>query len=219
MYNKSEPGAFQTQEGTLNILLNPNVSFLLLVIGIVVAVLALFSPGTMVLEGLAITAIGLAIYGIANLSINFWALLILVIGVFPFLILFRWKKHWLFLVPALLALIVGTSFLLVNPNGTLAVYPVISIPTSAFAAGILWVFSRRALEAMALLPSFDLNTLTGKTGIARTDIYQEGSVYVGSEVWTARSRLFVPAGAEVRITGREGLVLTVEPVPAAQDEP
>jgi len=39
-----------------------------------------------------------------------------------------------------------------------------------------------------------------------------GSVYVGAELWSARCEVPLKAGAVVRVRGREGLVLIVEPV-------
>ena len=51
----------------MNLLFDPNVAYLLLVIGLIVAILALFAPGTGVLEVGAIFMLFLAGYGIFNL--------------------------------------------------------------------------------------------------------------------------------------------------------
>lgn len=196
----------------MNILIDPNVSFLLLVVGIVVAVLALISPGTIVLEVTAVFAIFLAILGMASLNVNFWALIILLVGIFPLIILVRRTHKLIFLAVAMLALVIGSAFLLVNPDGSLAVNPTLSIPVALIAAVILWIIARRGLEAVALRPAFNLDDLMGKTGEARTDILQEGTVYIGSEAWTARSKRFIAAGSQVRVVGREGLILKVEKI-------
>jgi len=50
------------------------------------------------------------------------------------------------------------------------------------------------------------------TGIAHTNIFQEGSVYINGEEWSAWSRNPIPVETRVRIIGRQGLVLEVEAV-------
>lgn len=61
-------------------------------------------------------------------------------------------------------------------------------------------------------PKVGPETLIGATGRAVTPCRPDGTVRVRGEVWQARSEAGVDAGAEVRVTAREGLVLTVEPV-------
>ena len=64
----------------MEILINPNISYVLLILGFVIAVLALFAPGTGFLEFSALVALGLAGYGIANLPINAWAFIFIALG-------------------------------------------------------------------------------------------------------------------------------------------
>lgn len=175
------------------------------------AVLALFSPGTGILEIGAILILALAGYGILNLPINPWALVLLGLGVFPFILALKRSRRYLFLAIALLALIIGSIFLFRAPGGGTAVHPVLAVLVSVLAGGLMWYVGRVGLEAMQRPPSHALQ-LVGQVGEARTDIYGEGAVYVGGEEWTAHSEALIPAGSRVRVTGRDGLVLEVEPV-------
>jgi membrane-bound ClpP family serine protease len=52
--------------------------------------------------------------------------------------------------------------------------------------------------------------LVGQPGEARTEVYNDGSVQVSGELWSARSDHPIPAGSHVRVVGREGFVLVVE---------
>ncbi|GAP13961.1 membrane-bound serine protease [Longilinea arvoryzae] len=197
----------------MNFLIDPNLAYVLLVCGFVLAVLALFTPGTGLLEIGALFTLAVAGYGIATLPTNWWALVILVVGIVPFLFGLRRKRQWGFLALSLLLMIGGSIFLFRNAQGTPAVNPALAVLLSAAALGILWIIGRRGLEAARLRPSMDLGRLIGKTGEAHTDVFSEGSVYVGGEEWTARSEVLIPKGAAVRVIGREGLVLLVEAVP------
>jgi membrane-bound serine protease (ClpP class) len=49
-------------------------------------------------------------------------------------------------------------------------------------------------------------------GVARTDLQPQGKVMVHGELWDARAKVNVPAGARVRVTLVDGLTLEVEPM-------
>lgn len=190
-------------------LLNPNVAFLLLVLAFLLAVLALFAPGTGLLELGALFLFVLAGFGIASLPINWWALVILVLGVIPFLFALRWVKRWWFVVIAMVALVVGSVFLFKAENGVLAVNPWLAALTSVVSVSFLWLIGIRGIEAMRR-PKAEPNDIVGKVGVARTDILMEGSAYIGGEEWSARSAAFIPAGTRIKAVRREGLSLIVE---------
>jgi len=196
----------------MNILLDPNVAYVLLVIGFVLAVLALFSPGTGLIELGAVFAMALAGYGIFSQPINWWALAVLVLGVFPFLLALRRSRRWVFLALSILALIIGSVFLFRKTEGGPAINPYLAVLTSSLAAGFMWFVARKGLEALQLRALNNREGLVGQFGEARTEILGEGTVYAGGEEWTARCNEPVAVGSKVRIVGREGLVLLVEPV-------
>jgi membrane-bound serine protease (ClpP class) len=196
----------------MNLLFDPNVAYLLLVIGLIVAILALFAPGTGVLEVGAIFMLFLAGYGIFNLPVNGWALAVLVLGVFPFLLALRKSRQYIFLALAILALVVGSVFLVRATNGAPAVNPILAILVSVIATVFLWYVGRRGIEAIGRPVSLNLDRLIGMVGQAHTNLNPDGSVYVGSEEWSAHSDTFVPNGSRVRVIKRDGLILTVEPL-------
>jgi membrane-bound ClpP family serine protease len=193
----------------MNILFDPNIAYLLLVSGFLLAILSLFAPGTGVIEIGALFLLALAGFSIANQAINWWAMVILLVGVVPFLLALRRSRRILFLVLALASLIIGSSFLIITPEGYPAVNPVLATVTSILVGGTVWLISHRLLDAMAR-PVVSPSNVVGKTGEAKTDILAEGSVYVGGEEWTARSRAFIPAGSTVVVKSQEGLVIEVE---------
>ncbi len=195
----------------MNFLFDPNVAYVLLVTGMLLAVLAIFAPGTGLLEIGALFLLVLAGVTIANFSVNWWALGILIVGVFPFLLAMRRSRQYIFLIIALASLVIGSIFLINDPEtGRLAINPVVAIVVSLLVGSFILIAGRRTLEA-ALLPVKDLKGLIGKVGEAHTDVYAEGSVYVDGEEWSGRSASFIPAGSPVKVVGREGLVLIVEP--------
>ena len=193
----------------MNFLLDPNVAYLILVIGVILAMLALFTPGTGLLEIGALFAIFLAGYAIYNLPIRGWALILLVIGVVPFFFALRKFKQWYWLVPAILSSVVGSVFMFKSDTGLTAINPFFAAFVSILSIVFMWFIGIKTLEALRLRPSQDLSHLIDILGEARTDIHNEGTVYAGGEEWSAHSDALIPAGSEVKVVGREGLVLQV----------
>ncbi len=192
-------------------LLNPNLAYLLLVGGFSMALLAILTPGTGFLEIGAIFALLLAGWGVYNLPINYWALIILVLGVVPFIFAVRKSRRMVFLAISILALIVGSVFLF---RGEIwwkpVVNPVLASVVSLLAGGFFWIVVQKTLEAGDEPLAHDLGPLIGAVGEAKSDIHHEGSAQVRGELWSAFSENPISEGALVRVVKREGFMLQVE---------
>ena len=196
----------------LDILLNPDVAYLFLVGGVLLTVSALLAPGTGVLEVSALFALILAGWAVYNLPINLWALIVLLLGVLPFILAVRRTGNLVFLVISIIAMVVGSTFLFQGQGLQPAVNPILAIIVSSLTGGFFWVVTRKVLEAEQTRPSHDLEALIGGIGVARTDIHEEGTVQVAGELWTARSDEAISEGTRIRVVGREGFILQVEPL-------
>jgi membrane-bound serine protease (ClpP class) len=196
----------------MDLLLDPNVAYMILVVGFVIGVLALLTPGTGYLEVGVLLAILIAGYAIIQQPINLWALILLAVGVVPFLIALRKFKQWYYLVPAIISIVIGTVFLFRTEAGGLAINPWLATVMSIIAVVLLWIIGQKGIEALKLRPSQDLSVLIGKTGVAHSDIRQTGTLYVAGEEWTAKSEKLIREGHHAKVIAREGLVLLVEPV-------
>lgn len=194
----------------MNFLLDPDVAYLFLLGGMFLALLAIASPGTGLIEISAFFCIALAGYAIYNLSFNFWALIVIGLSVVPFVYAVRKPKREWALALSILLLIAGSIFMFAQANGLPAVNPLIAVTASALTGGFLWVAARKAMEAAFARPTHDLEALVGQVGEARTDIHAEGSAQVGMELWSARSENRIKAGSKVRVVRRDGFVVVVE---------
>jgi membrane-bound serine protease (ClpP class) len=194
----------------VNILLDPNVAYLLLLAGSMLGLLALVTPGTGALEAGALLCLGLAGYIATKLDFNLWALILLMLSVAPFLFAIRKPKRELYLAFAILGLVIGSAYLFRSAEGGPAVNLFIALVSSVFYAGFLWLAIRKSLQAFLTPPTHDLGLLIGQMGEAKTRIHNEGSVQVGGELWSAFSENPIPAGTLVRVVRREGFSLVVE---------
>lgn len=194
----------------MEFLLDPNVAYLFLIGGVLLAMLALATPGTGLFEIGAFFCILLAGYAIYNLSFNWWALLLLGLSLVPFIYALQKPKRELFLALSILLLVAGSVFVFPRTAEGDVVNPFVAVAASALVAGFLWIAVRKSAEAASIPPSHDLDGLVGQIGEAKTRVNDEGSVLVAGELWSARSEKTITAGSAIRVVRREGFILIVE---------
>lgn len=194
----------------MDFLLDPNIAYLFLLAGVLLGLMAVITPGTGLLEVGAIFCLALAGYAVFYLSINLWALIVLVLSVVPFIYAIQKPGREWFLGLSIAGLVVGSIFLFASEGWQPAVNPLFALVSSILYAGFMWIVIRKSIQASHARPSHDLSSLVGQVGEAKTRIYTEGSVQVAGELWSARSDKSIPNGSPVRVIGREGFILIVE---------
>ena len=189
-----------------------DVFYLCLVLGLWTAAMALVAPGTGVLEALALLLLAAAGVGMLIWPVNPWAFLPLVLGVAAFVLSFLQRRRaGIWLVVSAILISVGSIFLYENARGGPAVQPLLAIVMTCLTVGFFGLGVRRGLEVQAVKRTVDAATVIGLTGETRTPVHRSGTVYVGGEMWSARSEQSIPAGARVRVRALDGLVIEVEP--------
>ena len=190
----------------------PNLVFIILVVGIWASALALVVPGTGALEVVSVYCLQAAGYGALSLPINLWAVVILLLGAASFVAaIVRPHKNY-FLIASAVLLTAGSILLFRGESGRISG---VSWPLAAGATlltiSFFWLVVHQSLKAYRQRPTMDPGRLTGEMGVALTEVHGSGSIQLASEIWSARSREAIPPGTHVRVVGREGLVLLVEP--------
>ena len=197
----------------MDFLIDPNIAYLLLVTGFILAFLALFAPGSGILELAAIFALLAAGYGVFTLPVNLWAIALLLIGVVPFWLALRQSRRWLFLGLSLPPFLLGSAYLFRSSSAWIpGVNPLLALVVSALSVLPLWYITRQAFQVMQIKPQGSLDRLVGATGETRTTVFREGSVYVNGEMWSAISDEQIPAGSQIRVVSRRGFVVKIEPI-------
>jgi membrane-bound ClpP family serine protease len=116
-------------------LVDPNIAYLLLMVGSILLMMAIVTPGTHLLEGGALMMLALAGYEVFRLGFNFWALLVLIISLVPFIYATRKPGRTWALVLSILGLIVGSLYLFPGSGLLPAVNPVLAVVISIASAG------------------------------------------------------------------------------------
>jgi membrane-bound serine protease (ClpP class) len=203
---------YNQMEAQMDFLLEPNVAYLILVSGVLLGLMAIVTPGTGLFEVGALFCLALAGYAVYNLSFNWWALVIMLLSIVPFIYAIQKPRRELYLGISILLLVVGSVFLFALDGWKPAVNPFVALITSGLLSIFLWIAVRKTTQAAEARPTHDLEILVGSTGEAKSKVHDEGSVYVSGEMWSAKSDKPIPVGSSIRVVRREGFILVVEKI-------
>jgi membrane-bound serine protease (ClpP class) len=195
-----------------NTLTNPDIAYMLLIVGLFLAVFAFAVPGTGVTEITAGICLILAIIGLSHWDVNLGGIILILIGIGLFIVDLKLQTFGLALGGAV-ALGVGSMFLIV-PNSSQMTVSLWLIALVMLGALAFFGFGlQRAMVAMRLHPKVDVQTIVGVHGVLRTSLLPTnlftGTAQIGSELWTVRAGEALPAGAAIdvnRVDGMNGYV-------------
>jgi membrane-bound serine protease (ClpP class) len=198
------------RERIISQIADPNVGFILLVLGALGVYVEFSSPG-LIFPGVA-GAI-LALLGLSALSvlpINWVGVMLLLLSIALFVLEAKFTSHGVLGVGGTVAMVLGALLLVNGP-------PEVRIHLST-ALGVALPFALITLFLVSLVVKARRNkVVTGASGMideigeARTALAPQGQVLVHGEYWSAVSTVPVEEGGRVRVTAVKGLTLEVEP--------
>jgi membrane-bound serine protease (ClpP class) len=202
-------------EQLLQILINPNIVFLLMTIGVQAILIELSSPGGWVAGFVGAVCLLLGAYGLGVLPVNWFGILFMVAAFVLFIMDIKAPTHGALTVAGVASLIIGALVLFNTPTITppslqvsVPLVILVSLATGLVFAVIIGL-GIRAQKAPALMGQ---ESLPNRTGIARTDIDPSGQVQLASELWTAElaeGSEPVHAGDAIEVVSAEGLRLKI----------
>jgi membrane-bound serine protease (ClpP class) len=198
-----------------SLLTNPNVVYVLLIIGLWAAAAAFYVPGTGLLEVSAVVCLVLAIAGLTQLPVNVVGVILIVVAGLLFIV--DLKVHSVALaVGAAVSLVLGSVFLFPPSDSALRLSPWLIGGVTLASVGFFGVAISAAMRAQRLRAKVTAETIVGQRGVVTTPIDPVGTVQVHSELWTAVADEPIGAGEEVEVTALEGLRVRVMRVGSAQ---
>jgi membrane-bound serine protease (ClpP class) len=195
----------------LALITNPSVAYLLLIIGLYGLILEFYNPGFGVPGVIGVICLLLGAYALQMLPISYAGLALLLVGIALMVAEVVTPTVGVLGTGGVVAFVAGSIMLF---DSELPGYRV-SLPIVAAAAvasaGLFMLGLGAAARARRLKVSTGREAMIGAPAVALEDFADIGRVRAFSESWQARSPRPVRKGDPLRITGVEGLVLTVEP--------
>jgi len=195
----------------LSAITNPNVAYVLMLIGIYGLLLEGYSPGAIVPGVVGAISLLLALFAFQVLSVNFAGLALILLGVILIVAESFAPSFGALGIGGIVSFVAGSIILLDSnlPQFRIAtpLIAALGFVGSLIALGIV-MFAVRSRTAPVVTGG---EQLLRETAIVLSDFDDEGSVRVHGEIWSARTTRSLRAGQRVRITAVDGLLLQVEP--------
>lgn len=191
---------------------DPNLIYLALVLGLWASVTAVYVTGTGIVEILAVGSLILGVAALTQTPTNWFALFLLVVGVSTFIVVPFVRRELAVYAPVGLVMQAVGGLLLFDsgPGVSPFVIMVTILISFAYYQYVLLPVLRNAIDK----PVEDKDTLIiGKTGRVVKPLDPVGTVNVESELWTATALSeHLDSGETVVVINRRGLQLEVESV-------
>ena len=201
----------------LQVLVNPNVAFLLILVGIIGLAIELFSPGLIVPGGVGLVSFVLGLYGSAQLPITAAGVVLLVAGVALIIAEAHLPTNGVLGVVGVGAL-AGSGLMLFDTDseGFGVSAPLVIGVAVGLGALLAWGVVK-VVEARRNPVHTGFEEMPGQEGEVRSALDPVGQVFVAGALWRAeatgdRGGDPIGLGVRVRVESVEGLTLRVRPL-------
>lgn len=198
-------------ERLLQVLANPNLIYILLMIGIYGVIAWVQNPGSIFPGVIGIIALIFAFYGLQVLPINYAGLALIAVALILFILEVKITSYGMLTVGGIVSLVLGTLIMFQATPAFFGIsWPVI-ITVMAVIVALFVLIIWLAIRTHVRKPTTGEKGMIGLVGEARTDLSPEGSVYIRGEYWTAVAASGkIKNGSKVKVVEMDGMTLKVE---------
>lgn len=198
------------RERFLQILSDPNLAYLLLILATYGLIFELSNPGAILPGIVGAVALVLALYSLALIPVNWAGLALMGLGIGFLIAEVKAPTHGLLGVAGGISFLIGSIMLFEDVKYqkiSLSLIISMTLLTTLFflfviTAGIRAQFRAKAVGREAIL---------GRIAEARSDLNPTGLVFLDGELWKAESKEgFIEKGSKVKVVAIRGLTLQVE---------
>ncbi len=196
----------------LDIISNPSIAYILLMLGIYGVFFELSNPGAILPGVVGGIFLILAFYALQMLPINFAGLALILFAIILFIAEIKVVSHGLLAVGGVISLFLGSLMLIESPAEYMRISLSVIIPAVLVSAAFFVFALTMAIRARLTKPTTGMEGLVGEEGIASTSISPEGKVSIHGEFWNAITDQNIERGDKVRVIGVTNLKLKVKKI-------
>jgi membrane-bound serine protease (ClpP class) len=178
---------------------NPNLAYILLMIGLFGLYFEFSHPGAILPGVLGGISLLLAIFAFQILPINYVGLGLIILAVILFILEVKVQSFGMLAVGGIAAMIIGSLMLIKAPIAELRPSLRFVLPVALGLSLIVIFLLRLVFRAHARRPLSGREGMIGEIGTARTDLAPTGKVFVHGELWEAEADEPVRAGEKVKV--------------------
>ena len=202
----------------LDIISNPNVTYILMMLGLVGLFFELSNPGLVLPGVIGSISLILALYAMQTLPINYAGLLLILFGVILFITEINVMSYGLLSVSGVISIFLGSTMLIDSDDPALQISRAILYPTLALTVILSLGIVVLATRTRSLKKLGGMEGMIGETGLVKEALNPQGRVLVHGELWEAEADTQITEGERVQVDFVQGLRIKVSKVEDTQKD-
>lgn len=196
----------------LSVITNPNIAYILMLVGIYGLILEFSNPGSIVPGTIGAISLLLALYALQLLPINYAGVALILLGIALMIGEAYQPSFGILGIGGVVAFVIGSVILMDTEAPGFGIDLSVILTFAISSALIFILLVGMAIKSRRRPVVSGSEQLLGANGYAVDDFDSTGMVFVHSENWHAKTSKPVHRDQPVRVTGLDGLTLNVEPV-------
>jgi membrane-bound serine protease (ClpP class) len=178
---------------------NPNLAYLLLMIGLLGLYFEFAHPGAILPGVLGGISLLLAIFAFQILPINYVGLLLILLAIGLFVLEVKVQSFGILAAGGVAAMVIGSMMLVNAPIPELRPSLRLIIPVAVALSLVFLLLLFLVIRAHGRKALTGREGMVGEVGVAQTDLDPEGKVFVHGELWNAQAGTLIPKGSKVKV--------------------
>ncbi|NVM57396.1 MAG: nodulation protein NfeD [Desulfobacterales bacterium] len=196
----------------LKTLSDPNIAYLLMMIGLAGLYFELSHPGAIFPGVIGAICLILAFFAFQTLPVNYAGILLIAVAIVLFILEMKVTSYGLLSLGGIISLFLGSLMLFQGTAPEMRLSWEVLIPTVIMVSGFFVVVAGLVFRSQISKPRTGNKGLIGEVGVAKSRLDPEGKVFVHGELWNAVAGGTIEPAAKVRVVGVDRLMLKVERV-------
>jgi membrane-bound serine protease (ClpP class) len=193
----------------LDVVANPNIAYILMMIGGIGIMMELYNPGLIfpgVVGGICLL---LSFFALQVLPVNYVGIMLIILSVILFILELKIASFGLLSLGAIISLTLGSIMLFDTGETAMRVSWSVIIPMVSMVSAFFIFALGLVVKAWLKQPRTGKQGLIGEVGVALTNLDTEGKVAIHGEYWNANSDGHILKGEKVRVIRVDDLCLKV----------
>jgi membrane-bound serine protease (ClpP class) len=196
---------------------DPNISYILMMLGIYGLFFELANPGVILPGVLGALFLILAFFSFQVIPINYAGFLLIALAMVLFVLEVKVVSYGMLTLGGAAAMFLGSVMLFEKVDPYVQLSRSLIFAATLFSAAFMVMGLTLVLKTHKKAPVTGIEGMAGEEGVASTDLSPEGKVKVHGELWSAVCPGGLPAGTRVRVVAVKGMLLEVEEVQPPAD--
>ena len=201
-----------TRQKVLSALSDPNIAYILLLIGLAGLYFEFSTPGVILPGVIGGISLIMAFFAMQTLPVNYAGVALIIFSIILFIAEIKVISHGILTIGGVVSLVIGSLMLFQAPDPALRISWSVLIPAVTIVSLFFVAVIAIAVKAQLRRPLGGKEGLAGSEGRSVTDVFEEGKVLIRGEYWDAVSNVPVAKDVKVRVIGVENLKVRIEPI-------